>query len=137
MIFDIGSPVTPAATNRFSPNGGVKLPSARLETMMMPRCSGSMPICWAIGKNSGARMTMAAIPSMNMPTISRMTLTMAMNAQGVLMFSMIAAVTICGMRATVRNQAKLVAAATRIITCAQVTAERRHTSNSFAQVISR
>ena len=41
-----GIRATVQAANRLTPKGGVIMPSARLTTMMMPKCTGSMPKCW-------------------------------------------------------------------------------------------
>src|SRR5438046_9936289 len=38
---------TVQAANRLTPNGGVIMPSARLTTMIVPKCTGSTPKCRA------------------------------------------------------------------------------------------
>jgi hypothetical protein len=40
-----GIRATVQAANRLTPKGGVIMPSARLTTMTMPKCTGSMPKC--------------------------------------------------------------------------------------------
>ena len=59
------------ATKRFTPTGGVTMPTARLTMTIRPKCTGSIPKLAATGARMGARMMMAAKVSMNMPTTSR------------------------------------------------------------------
>ncbi len=49
-------------------------PIARFTTMMTPKCSGETPTLTITGSSMGARITMAAKASMNVPTMSRSTL---------------------------------------------------------------
>lgn len=58
--------------NIIDPNGGVTPPIIILTTITIPKCSGSIPIFNAAGIKSGASIIIAAPPSINIPTISRM-----------------------------------------------------------------
>ena len=69
LISIMGAPFVELATNRFRPKGGEARPTARLHTMIMPRWTGSIPNCWAIGISSGERIRMAGAPSINIPKI--------------------------------------------------------------------
>ena len=62
-----GIRATVQAANRFTPKGGVIMPSARLTTMITPKCTGSMPKCMATGARIGASTMIEAEVSMNMP----------------------------------------------------------------------
>ena len=61
------------ATNSVLPTGGVMLPMHRLYTKIRPNCTGSMPKVLTTGRNSGVKIRMAGVTSMNVPAISRMT----------------------------------------------------------------
>ena len=58
------------ATNKLTPNGGEQKPIARLIVRTVPKWIGSIPKALAIGSNTGVNMTIAAIVSKNIPTIS-------------------------------------------------------------------
>ena len=73
---------TVQAANRFTPNGGVIMPSARLTTITRPKCTGSMPKCSATGANMGASTMMAALVSMNMPITNSAALMPSKNMAG-------------------------------------------------------
>ena len=79
-----GNPMraTVQAANRFTPKGGVIMPSARFTTMMMPKCTGSMPKCIATGTRIGASTMIAALVSMNMPIRNSAALTPSRNSAG-------------------------------------------------------
>ena len=73
---------TVQAANRFTPKGGVIMPRARLTTMIMPKCTGSMPKCMATGARIGASTMMAALVSMNMPMTNSAALIPSRNSMG-------------------------------------------------------
>ena len=64
-------PATCAAANRFTPKGGVIMPSARFTTMIVPKCTPSMPRRSAASARIGASTMMEAEVSTNMPTTKR------------------------------------------------------------------
>jgi hypothetical protein len=49
--------VMPEATYRFRPTGGWHMPTSMFTTMMMPKCTGSMPSFMAMGNRMGARIS--------------------------------------------------------------------------------
>lgn len=59
----------PVATKRFSPNGGVNMPIAPLTTIIIPKCTGSIPKLSASGRNNGANIVVDDAGSINIPTI--------------------------------------------------------------------
>ena len=59
--FSIGILVMPDATNRLMPIGGVTIPIARLQVMMIPKCTGSIPAAVAIGTMIGVKIMMFGI----------------------------------------------------------------------------
>ncbi len=73
---------TVQAANRLTPKGGVIMPSARFTTMMVPKCTGSMPKWRATGTRIGASTMMAALVSMNMPMTNSAALTPSRNQAG-------------------------------------------------------
>ena len=75
----VGHFVTPQVTNMTVPRGGVRVPMDRLNTTIMPIWMASMPKAAATGASSGMRISMAAMPSMNMPTIRRKMFTASRN----------------------------------------------------------
>ena len=54
-----GSFMTELATKRFTPNGGVTIPTINVRQNTMPTTSGSIPICVPMGTKIGARITIA------------------------------------------------------------------------------
>ncbi len=44
------------ATNKFIPIGGVICPKVKLILAMIPKCRGSTPRCWTIGRKIGCRI---------------------------------------------------------------------------------
>src|SRR5699024_730908 len=62
---------TRAPTNSDTPTGGVINPIAKLATMMIPKWVGSIPIDVTTGSKIGVKITIAAIASMKVPTISK------------------------------------------------------------------
>ena len=77
MIFSTVSPPMPEATNRFSPSGGVMKPIDSTQITTMPTWVGSAPTVYITGSSTGTRIRIAARVSMNMPTKSRKTITIA------------------------------------------------------------
>lgn len=63
----IVSLIVPATRYRYIPNGGVIPPIVILSTVIIPKWIGSIPTALAIGANSGPRIIIAAVPSMNIP----------------------------------------------------------------------
>ena len=68
--FSIGILVIPDATNRLMPIGGVTIPIARLQVMMIPKCTGSIPAAVAIGTMIGVKIMMFGMLSMIIPQTS-------------------------------------------------------------------
>lgn len=62
-------------TNIKVPIGGDKAPKAKLKITTMAKWISSKPKCLANGTNNGTKMIMAALPSINMPIMSKKTLT--------------------------------------------------------------
>ena len=73
--FSMGILVIPDATNRLMPMGGVTIPMARLQVMMIPKWMGSTPKAVATGTIMGVRIMILGMLSMNIPQISRKTTT--------------------------------------------------------------
>ena len=71
IILVIGTPEMFWATKRFSPTGGVIIPTAKLAVMITPRCTGSTFIRMPMGQTMGASIVTAPEPSMNMPAIRK------------------------------------------------------------------
>ena len=67
-------PATPTPTKSTLPTGGVQSPTQRFSTITMPKCTGSIPSATTTGRKMGVKMRMAGVMSMNVPTVSRMTL---------------------------------------------------------------
>ena len=70
-IAKIGNFVIELATNRFTPIGGVTNPIARFTTIITPKWIGSIPKPVAIGKKIGARIKIAGVVSIIIPTKSK------------------------------------------------------------------
>src|SRR5699024_1495001 len=56
------------ATKRHTPTGGVTTPIIIANTIVTPKCIGSIPIDVATGNNTGNKITKPAIVSINVPT---------------------------------------------------------------------
>src|SRR3546814_4378260 len=81
-IFATGISANLQSAKRFTPNGGVIMPRARLTTMMVPKCTGSTPNWMPMGTRIGASTMMAADVSINIPIINKATLTPSRNSNG-------------------------------------------------------
>ena len=46
----------------------------RLNVIMIPKCTGSIPYCMAIGRKIGVKIRMAGVASSGIPMISRTTI---------------------------------------------------------------
>ena len=57
----------PEATKRLIPMGGVIIPMARLQVMIIPKWIGSTPIAVATGTIIGVRIMIFGMLSMNIP----------------------------------------------------------------------
>ena len=68
----IGVWVTPDTTNRFKPNGGVINPMPKADTMKIQKWISFIPISWAKGSKSGAKITIFGVVSITQPAIIRM-----------------------------------------------------------------
>ena len=90
---------TPTPTKSTAPTGGVHSPMQRLSTMMIPKCTGSMPRSTATGRKMGVKMSTAGVMSMNVPTTSSTRLIMSRMATGLSVSASSDAVTLCGMLA--------------------------------------
>ena len=66
-----------ARTYSTIPTGGVSNPSIKFRIKIIPKWTGSMPICTATGKSTGTKIVMAAIVSMKQPIINTMTVIMS------------------------------------------------------------
>ena len=125
------------AANRLTPKGGVIMPSARLTTMMMPKCTGSIPKCMATGTKMGASTMMAAEVSMNMPMTNKAAFTPKRNQPGDCKMSLSHRPIASGMPARVIRKANSPALAMmNMITALEMT-DLRSTANKSAQRNSR
>ena len=59
---------TPAPTKRIVPTGGVHNPIHKLSTIMIPKCTGSIPKLVTTGKKIGVKIKTAGVMSMKVPT---------------------------------------------------------------------
>jgi len=59
------------ATNKLTPNGGVKNPISELTTNNIPKCIGSTPKLVTTGNNNGVSIIIVANVSINIPTNNR------------------------------------------------------------------
>ena len=90
--------------NSVVPTGGVYRPMARLTTIMMPSCTGSMPMLCASGRNTGVSSSTAAGRSMNMPMNSIITFISAITTHLVLTFCCTHRAMFCGIWSNVSSQ---------------------------------
>ena len=74
IICSIGVFPTAEAMNKFTPNGGVIKPIAKLTTIMTPKWIGSTPASTAIGNKIGVSIAKAGIVSIKAPTTNKNTL---------------------------------------------------------------
>src|SRR3546814_11660521 len=81
-IFSTAISATVQAAKRFTPNGGVLMPRARLTTMMVPKCTGTTPNWMPMGTSIGASTLMAAAVAINITIINTTTLTHSLNPNG-------------------------------------------------------
>src|SRR5690625_2090159 len=65
---------TPLPTNKSVPTGGVQSPIQRFITMMIPKCTGSIPNSVTRGKNIGVKINSAGVISMNVPITNKVRL---------------------------------------------------------------
>lgn len=65
---------TPTPMNNTEPTGGVHKPIQRLSTMIIPKCTGSIPNSVTTGKNIGVKINTAGVMSMKIPTKSKIRL---------------------------------------------------------------
>ena len=128
---------TAAAAKRFTPNGGVIMPSARLVIITRPKCTGSMPKRIATGARIGAMTTIEAAVSTNMPTRKRNTLTARRNITGPSKVSTMKPPIIAGMPARVMTKEKSPAMEMMNITMAADRVDERITRRSPMTVSSR
>ena len=71
-----------AVTNRHTPSGGVTIPIVKLTAIIMPKWIGSIPATRINGKNNGVKIDTALIVSINVPEISKTTLIINNNNNG-------------------------------------------------------
>lgn len=75
ITFSIFTPATLHPIKSTDPTGGVHNPTHRLSTIMIPKCTGSMPnCCVAIGRKIGVKINTAGVMSINTPTTNRIAL---------------------------------------------------------------
>lgn len=79
-ISPIFRPDTVEAEKMFTATGGVMVPTTLEMHTIMPKWITSMPILWAIGQRTGTKRTAIAVPSMNVPKISRIMATTKQNS---------------------------------------------------------
>src|SRR3954468_8971963 len=89
--------VMPDATYRLRPTGGWQRPTSMLTTIMMPKCTGSMPSFIATGTRIGAMISTIDEGSITLPAISNSTFTIIRNAIGPSPLSSSHAAICCGM----------------------------------------
>ena len=78
---------TPAPTKSIVPTGGVHKPMQRFNTMMIPKCTGSIPNVVTTGRKMGVKIKIAGVISINVPTISKVKLIIRKITIGLLTFS--------------------------------------------------
>ena len=83
-------------TNSTEPTGGVHKPMHRLSTIIIPKCTGSMPVATTTGKNMGVNISTAGVISMNIPTHSKITLIMSKMIIGLSLMVNKICVIVCG-----------------------------------------
>ena len=116
------------------PTGGVRSPIIRFSIMMIPKWTGSTPMAVTTGRNTGVRMMMDGVESMNMPTNTRNRL---INSSAMyLLFQYIRnrLATNCGNRSKERIQQKIVAPHTIIMTVQVVSLASLRACTSFLGV---
>jgi hypothetical protein len=74
MTFSILVFAIPTPTNKTEPTGGVHNPIQRFRTMIIPNCTGSIPIDFITGKKMGVKIKTAGVISINIPTNNRIKL---------------------------------------------------------------
>ena len=74
LILTRGLLVSPMATNRLIPKGGVRNPNSISRTMTTPKCMGSILKRVSVVPSRGAIISMAATSSMTVPIIRKRTL---------------------------------------------------------------
>ena len=125
---ETGTPATPHPANKTVPTGGVHSPMHRLRTMMIPKWSGSMPRPTATGRKMGVKMRIAGVMSMNVPTTSSTRLMRSSNTMGLSVSPIMPSATPCGIRSNESTHERAIEVATRSMTTAVVTTDRRMTS---------
>ena len=73
----IRSLATALPTKSTAPTGGVISPMPRFTIMIMPKCTGSMPMALATGSSTGVRIKIKGAMSIKVPSTSSMMLIMA------------------------------------------------------------
>ena len=58
----------PTPTKRTDPTGGVHKPTHKFNTIMIPKCTGSIPNLVTTGKNIGVKISTAGVISIKIPT---------------------------------------------------------------------
>ena len=109
--FSMGILVSPDATNRLMPMGGVTIPMARLQVMMIPKWMGSTPKAVATGTIMGVRIMMLGMLSMNIPQISMMMFMISSTTYLLSEIASTAVLIVWGYRSRVMTLAKAAAAA--------------------------
>jgi len=105
-------PVIEQVTNIKVPMGGERAPMALLKIYIMAKWTSSIPYALATGANKGTKMIMEALPSTNIPTMSRNALTKIRKIYLLSMVLTIHSVSCWGIRSRVSIQENTVAAAT-------------------------
>ena len=58
---------TPTPINNTEPTGGVQMPIHRFNTIMIPKCTGSMPSVTTAGRNIGVKISTAGVNVLKVP----------------------------------------------------------------------
>jgi len=125
------------AMKRHTPTGGVVSPITRLSTMITPKWSGSTPILFIRGSNTGVKIISEAVVSMNVPTISKSIFTRRRIAMRLWVKEITNSVKYCGISSLAKIHEKILAVPITSITSELVTAEFIIIFGRSASLISR
>lgn len=129
-IFSMDNPLTPLATNKFTPKGGVQKPIAKLTVKITPNKIGSTPILDTTGSKIGVNMIMEAIVSINMPTNNKKILIINRITIGLSEIFTKKFANFAGTCCKVSNRPKVEAKATNIKTVPEVKEDFMNVSNT-------
>src|SRR5699024_3982111 len=79
------------------PTGGVQSPMQRLRIMMIPKCTGSMPISVTMGRKIGVKISTAGVISIKVPTKRSIRFISNNITMGLLLTPKMEVLMVCGM----------------------------------------